>query len=248
MCGDAVVNPASEQCDGADASACPGQGQQDCTCPSEICTDPGFPVEFECKGQPYCCPFNVPLCCPDVGDPTVCCSPGLTCDPATGACFGCSNGIVEVEDGEECDDGNETSGDGCSSDCRNEACLALGGDTDADTLCDDQDPCKNFANTLPLVVNPFSGIPCDCMCRDYDGDCFHSATDAAGINDCAALLRFDCVSERDEVAAPVDGLYSATDADLVNRVGAFIDPAYTLTCGLRPEATCGGTTGVSCSQ
>jgi hypothetical protein len=54
------------------------------------------------------------------------------------------------------------------------------------------------------------------------------------------------VSERDEVSPPIDGFYSATDADLVNRVAAFIDPAYALECGLRPEGTCGGETGVSC--
>jgi hypothetical protein len=126
-------------------------------------------------------------------------------------------------------------------------------DTDGDTLCDDEDPCKHYANTLPLVVNPFSGIPCECLCGDFDGDCFHSATDAAAVNDCAAFIRFDCVSERDEVTGPCaggvcinDGFYSAMDADLVNRVAAFIDPAYTLKCGLRPEGTCGGLTGVSC--
>jgi sugar lactone lactonase YvrE len=127
-----------------------------------------------------------------------------------------------------------------------DACGSLGDDTDGDTLCDDEDPCKHFANTLPLVISGFSGIPDECLCGDFDGDGFHSATDAAAINDCAAFIRFDCVSERDEVAEPFDGFYSATDADLVNRVAAFLDPAYTLKCGLRPEGTCGGDTGVSC--
>jgi hypothetical protein len=125
-------------------------------------------------------------------------------------------------------------------------CFGLGGDTDGDTLCDDADPCKHFANTQPLVINGFSGVPDDCLCGDFDGDGFHSATDAAAINDCAAFIRSDCVSERDEVAEPFDGFYSATDADLVNRAAAFIDPAYTLQCSLRPEGTCGGLTGVPC--
>jgi hypothetical protein len=70
---------------------------------------------------------------------------------------------------------------------RGDACAGLGGDTDGDTLCDDEDPCKSFPNTLPLVRSPFSGIPCECLCGDFDGDCFHSATDAAAINDCAAF-------------------------------------------------------------
>ena len=125
-------------------------------------------------------------------------------------------------------------------------CADQGGNSDGDLLCDDEDPCKFFTNTLPLVISGFSGIPDECLCGDFDGDGFHSATDAAAVNDCAAFLRFDCVSERDEVAPPIDGFYSATDADLINRVSSFLDPAYTLACGLRPEATCGGDTGVSC--
>ncbi len=156
----------------------------------------------------------------------------------------CGDGVVDP--GEECDDENNLGGDGCSSDCRNEGCVALGGDTDGDTLCDDQDPCKNFANTLPLVISGFSGIPDECLCGDFDGNGSHSATDAAAINACAGFVRSDCVSERDEVAPPFDGFYSATDAALVNRVAAFIDPAYALTCGRRPEGTCGVQTGVSC--
>jgi hypothetical protein len=124
-------------------------------------------------------------------------------------------------------------------------CVLLGGDSDGDTLCDDQDPCMHFFNTLPLVTHP-SGIPCECLCGDFDGDCFHSATDAAAVNDCSAFLRSDCVSDRDEVAPPFDTFYSATDADLINRVSSFLDPAYTLTCERRPEGTCGGATGVAC--
>ena len=119
-------------------------------------------------------------------------------------------------------------------------------DSDGDGIPDDGDPCKFFPNTLPLVISGFSGIPDECLCGDFDGDGFHSATDAAAVNDCAAFLTFDCVSERDEVVEPIDGFYSATDADLINRVAAFIDPAYTLKCSLRPEGTCGGGTGVSC--
>jgi hypothetical protein len=120
------------------------------------------------------------------------------------------------------------------------------GNRDADILCDEEDPCKFFTNTWPLVIGNPSGIPDECLCGDFDGDGFHSAADVAAINDCAAFIRFDCVSERDEVAEPVDGFYSATDADLVNRVAGFLDPAYTLECGRRPEGTCGGDTGVSC--
>ncbi len=127
------------------------------------------------------------------------------------------------------------------------SCEGLGGDTDGDGLCDDEDPCKFFPNTLPLVIsNTVEGIPDECLCGDFDGDGFLGAMDAAAINECAAFMRFDCVSERDEVDGSIDGFYSATDASLVDRVATDIDPAYTLTCGRRPEGTCSEAAGVSC--
>ena len=177
-------------------------------------------------------------------EPSLCPScqvPSLVSAPV----WACGNSIVDPF--EQCDDGNTDPCDGCSAACAaEEACVCKGGDMDGDTLCDTEDPCMHFANTLPLVSSGFSGIPDECLCGDFDGDGFHSATDASAINDCAAFLRFNCVSQRDEVAGPIDGFYSATDADLVNRVAAFLEPAYQLTCGLRPEGTCGGATGVSC--
>ncbi len=119
-------------------------------------------------------------------------------------------------------------------------------DTDGDTLPDAEDPCVFFPNTLPLVISNLSGIPDECLGGDFDGNGSLSATDAAAVNACAGFVRFDCVSERDEVSPPINGFYSATDASLINRVAAFVNPAYTLECGLRPEGTCGGDTGVSC--
>ena len=117
-------------------------------------------------------------------------------------------------------------------------------DSDGDGIVDSCDACSFFPNTLPLLVNPFNGIPCECLCGDFDGDCSLSATDAARVNGCAAFVRVDCVSERDDV--DLDGRITATDASLINRVGGFALPAYTLECVLRPEGTCGGDTGVSC--
>ncbi len=121
-------------------------------------------------------------------------------------------------------------------------------DGDGDGIGDACDPCLSFVNTLPLVRSAVSGIPEECLCGDFDGDGFHSATDAAAINDCSAFLRFDCVSDRDDVTPPVRAFFSATDADLVNRVSAFLDPAYLLNCEWRPEETCGEDIGVSCDN
>ncbi len=188
--------------------------------------------------------------------------PALLCNPAgcgdgdpctADACSGSACVNSPVPDGTACDDGDPgTIGDYCEQGLcvgivpEPALCDAFGGDTDGDTLCDDHDPCAFFANSLPLVISGFSGIPDECLCGDFDGDGRHSSTDAAAINQCAAFLRFDCVSERDEVDGRIDGFFSSTDASLVGAVSAFSKPAYTLICARRPEGTCGGDTGVSC--
>ena len=186
--------------------------------------------------------------------------PALLCNPA--GCGGgdpctadaCSGGACvnnPVPDGTACDDGDPETlddacyGGACTGDLT-EFCDAFGGDTDGDTLCDDHDPCASFANSLPLMISGSSGIPDECLCGDFDGDGRVSATDAVFINACAAFLRSDCVSGRDEVDGNIDGFLSSTDAKLVGAVSGFSKPAYTLTCGRRPEGTCGGDTGVSC--
>jgi cysteine-rich repeat protein len=227
LCGDGFLD-LGEECDDGNTDACDGCSG---TCQSEgICGDGILdPVCEQC----------------DDGN-------NIDGDGCSSICINgsCGDGLTQVSRGEECDDGNTENCDGCSVSC---VIDSLSGNTDGDTLCDDEDPCKHYANTLPLVISGFSGIPDECLCGDFDGDGFHSATDAAAINDCAAFIRFDCVSERDEVTGQCaggvcinDGFYSAMDAELVNRVAAFLDPAYALTCGRRPEGTCGGGTGVSC--
>ena len=128
--------------------------------------------------------------------------------------------------------------------------LALGdlcganGDTDGDTLCDNLDPCKHFANTLPLVISNFVGIPDECFCGDFDNNHTLTGGDSQAINQCAGFVRFDCDLTRDDVDG--NGVLTGNDAARVNRVAGFLDPAYLLTCSRRPEATCGGETGVAC--
>jgi len=123
-------------------------------------------------------------------------------------------------------------------------CDGFGGDTDGDTLCDSEDPCRFFHNSLPLTTSGFSGIPDECLCGDVTGDHFLTGSDAQILNHCAGFLRFDCDLSRDDVDG--DGVLTGNDAAQVNRVAGFLLPAYLLTCPRRPEGTCGGATGVSC--
>jgi len=73
---------------------------------------------------------------------TVTPAPVLVIDPELPVCSVCGNG--EVEEGETCDDGNKTGGDGCSADCQLETCIAqtAGGYPD-NPLCHDDDPCTD---------------------------------------------------------------------------------------------------------
>ena len=77
----------------------------------------------------------------------------------------CGDSTVELASGEECDDGNTSSDDGCSAACQLELVGASCGDgsTDAGEICDDANlvngdacnPTCNFANTTTL----FAGSP-----------------------------------------------------------------------------------------
>ena len=175
-----------------------------------------------------------PSICPTCPAPTVAGTP----------VWACGNSIVDPL--EQCDDGNMVGGDGCSASCASEdPCFGQGGDTDGDTICDAEDPCLHFPNTLPLVITSFSGIPDECLCGDFDGNHTLTGGDALAINQCSGFLRFDCDVTRDDVDG--NGVITGNDAARVNRVAGFMDPPYRLTCARRPEGTCGGATGVACT-
>jgi len=63
---------------------------------------------------------------------------GLCCDPSTNPNFWtrCGDGLLNTVCGEECDDGNNNNGDGCSATCKweNEICTLSTGDEDKDGL------------------------------------------------------------------------------------------------------------------
>jgi len=70
----------------------------------------------------------------------------------------CGNGIIDPE--EECDDGNQIDGDGCSSICSIEI------DTDQDGIMDKDDNCPNIPNPNQSDIdNDFVGDICD-NCED----------------------------------------------------------------------------------
>lgn len=122
--------------------------------------------------------LSVSACLPSLG--TACgfgwCLEGQSCihvTPAEAICTsattaGCGDGVVDVEAGEICDDGNNINGDGCSADCRSQEVCGNGiVDRAVGEQCDDGntmdgDGCEHDC-TLPSCGNGIldSGEQCD---------------------------------------------------------------------------------------
>ena len=104
-CGDGIVNQTSEQCDGT-----AGVGEhQTCTASCQLeavpyCGDGKINNEEECD-------YNA--------EPTGA-GAGQYCSRTCEVIDYCGDGDLDVQQGEECDDGNNTSGDGCSATCQDE--------------------------------------------------------------------------------------------------------------------------------
>ena len=97
-------------------------------------------------------------------------------------CPVCGNG--ELDGGETCEDGNTEDGDGCSSDCQDERCIAQTPGYPGVPLCDDGDGCTlDTCNTdTGSCENVFScddGIDCTVDECSSQNQCLHSPSNAA---------------------------------------------------------------------
>jgi cysteine-rich repeat protein len=90
--------------------------------------------------------------CDGVPDGAECIFTGVTGLCAGGVCIGPTCGNGELDDGEACDDGNQTSGDGCRADCaKAESCGD--GELDENEVCDDgnENPADGCDACAPTV-------------------------------------------------------------------------------------------------
>jgi len=102
-------------------------------------------------------------------------------------------------------------------------------DTDQDGLCDERDPCPDFANTLTGLAT--TGIPAECLCGDADGNGQITSTDLVAMNVC---VQNNSLCDQGLVDANNDGATTSTDIIATNTVvnGA---PLHSLRCGRRPS-------------
>ncbi len=148
------------------------------------------------------------------------------------ACPLCGNGSVNL--GETCDDGNVLGGDGCSTECQNEGCIAATPGYPSVSLCHDGNPCTldRCDSALSICVHETS---CDdgyfCTVDEcVSGSCVHTPSDALcdDGNDCTTQscgATSGC-SILGEAGACDDGVFcNGADACLGGACGAHVgDP------------------------
>ncbi|MFN2376194.1 MAG: hypothetical protein ABR538_06635 [Candidatus Binatia bacterium] len=162
---------------------------------------------------------------PPVQSGTVSPAASLVLDPTLAGCPVCGN--AEVDQGETCDDGNLVDGDGCSSLCQNEKCLAQTPDPGypAVPLCDDGKPCtEDFCNTNQnggtcrhRAKTCDDGIACTAdSCHPVSGECVAVPNDGACDDDNVCTQDFCSVSSGCSTVAstaPCDDGDSCTEGD-----------------------------------
>jgi cysteine-rich repeat protein len=100
-------------------------------------------------------------------------------NPFLVGCPVCGNG--ELDGGETCEDGNTTSGDGCSADCQDEGCISETPGYPDTPLCSDDDGCTVDtceSSSCDHVQSCDDGVDCSDDSCGAENNCLHDFNDA----------------------------------------------------------------------
>ncbi|KKU31781.1 MAG: hypothetical protein UX45_C0025G0013 [Candidatus Uhrbacteria bacterium GW2011_GWF2_46_218] len=165
VCGDGDVEY-GEECDGSSTctSSCLWEGTEGCPF---TCSVSGLSCEEDSDCTTFTCSISGAACTTETAA-TVCVGVGETCVEHTDTCevsgtLCCGNGLIEA--GENCDDGDQTDGGGCSASCLNE------GSTAAHVTCGNGSP-VDYTPTIGGEDcddgNSINGDGCSSICL-YEG-------------------------------------------------------------------------------
>jgi cysteine-rich repeat protein len=225
LCGNGVVN-AGETCDTGIATGAPGACPTSCD-DANACTTDTLLSGGTCSAACSHTAITVPV----TGDG--CCPPGANsltdgdCAPV------CGNGIVEA--GEMCDDGNTTSGDGCSSTCQIEIVTTA----------------MRFSNMYlrdPHVYVDFIGLSCndvtDTALLTFPGvnpdlnTNIQTDGNADGNLDLSPILLFEPLNQTTAATTPMEVLFGTCTAPIASTTCSGAGATLTPTTGTNMAVTC----------
>lgn len=161
-------------------------------CSGTLACDFGGPGDCESGEDCNSCPSDCGVCPVTCGDGTcdnscnecnICYGIGLDCN--------CGDGVLCSSRGEQCDDGNNNNGDGCSSTCQNEVSLCIDNDFDGYDNCDPgdfgDDGYDADCNESNSLIHPGATELCDSVDNNCNGTINEGFTAEQCPNVCTAL-------------------------------------------------------------
>ncbi len=201
------------------------------------CNNNGIPdtCDISCAAYGNAC-LSFPMCGGSVD---------VNLDSIPDDCSVCGDSVVDP--GEQCDDGNTSNGDCCSSTCQYESAGSVCGNQTPEGTCDAADSCDTTGTCLPnylsaaTVCRAGSGDSCDPdeVCTGSSGTCPVDSFEP-GTTVCRTGSGDSC--DPDENCPGVAG--GACPADTITTVGTVCNPGSGDLCD--PDEVCSGVAGQAC--